>query len=184
MDTTTAVSNGTDLTLDKLTRWTFDGGMTAAVAEDGQWVRFADLQVQAARRASSQSVSIDVQERIDTLLQASLFHVGGPLADEVEFRHVHQLAHHFAAALIHLTSHEQQSAIPRAANPGDLRDDALEEAAKECERHADDAYPDQAARRRGTRESDVRESMALTCADAIRALKSDKSAAADKKGGA
>lgn len=29
--------------LTKLTRWTFDGGMTAAVAKDGQWVEYKDL---------------------------------------------------------------------------------------------------------------------------------------------
>lgn len=36
--------------LSKLTRWTFDGGMTAEVSKDGQWVRYKDLEVIAARR--------------------------------------------------------------------------------------------------------------------------------------
>jgi hypothetical protein len=53
IDTATG-SVGTEegIDLDRLTRWTFDGGMTAAVAKDGQWLRYDDAKRALARRAA------------------------------------------------------------------------------------------------------------------------------------
>jgi hypothetical protein len=59
----------------------------------------------------------------------------------------------------------------------EARNEALEEAAKICEKFGDDVYQDHAARAMGSREDDARESMATNCADAIRALKSEAPAA-------
>lgn len=48
----TAAPSGESIDISKLTRWTFDGGMSAEARKDGQWVSFSDLEV-LARRATA-----------------------------------------------------------------------------------------------------------------------------------
>jgi hypothetical protein len=56
-----SAAEGKSINLSKLTRWTFDGGMTAQVSKDGQWVAFKDLEwrLAAAPSPAAQPVAKD-----------------------------------------------------------------------------------------------------------------------------
>lgn len=63
----TAAPSGESIDISKLTRWTFDGGMSAEARKDGQWVSFSDLEVLARRATagpSSESIDLDKLEAV------------------------------------------------------------------------------------------------------------------------
>lgn len=75
------MTNTTALDLDRLTRWTFDRGMTAEVAPEGQWVRYTDLR--AALAAKGQQEPVAYVKEYDSELNESLINIALPVGTQV-----------------------------------------------------------------------------------------------------
>lgn len=93
------MSNPTELPdLERLTRWTFDYGMTAAVSADGQWLRYDDVRLMMARRAQPEAeaeYTVDHRELAGKILSFAGISSRGSLepgADQLADRLAEKLA--------------------------------------------------------------------------------------------